>query len=262
MSAKQLPLIGVTGDTHPDKDADYYKVGDKYILSVVRAANCLALMIPPIGDELQTDALLEHLDGVFFTGSPSDLEPHHYGETNVKETSHRDPGRDATNLPMIRKVLDRGLPLFCVCRGHQELNVVMGGTLHQAVHEIEGNRDHRADNEKPYDVRYGPQHPIHIQPGGLLEQINGGLDDVIVNTVHGQAIDKVGDGLRVEAVADDGVIEAVSVEGAKDFALSLQWHPEHHVALETPLNRKIFEAFGDAARAHMRKRLGIAEQAA
>lgn len=140
--------------------------------------------------------------------------------------------------------------------------MIHGGTLHQSVHNIDGNRDHRADDSKPYDIRYGPQHPIHIRPGGLLEQINGGLDDVIVNTVHGQAIDKVGEGLRVEAVADDGVIEAVSVEGAKDFALSVQWHPEHHVALETPLNHKMFEAFGEAARSHMRKRLGLSEQAA
>ncbi len=254
MPTEKLPLIGVTGDTHPDIDADYYKVGDKYILSVVRAANCLAVMIPPIGSELEVDQLLDRLDGIVFTGSPSDLEPHHYGAEPEDYDVKRDLGRDATTLPMLKHVLQRDIPLFCICRGHQELNATFGGTMHQQVHKQAGVMDHRADPTKPYDVRYGPQHAIAIKSGGVLDKISGGLREAMVNTVHGQAIDKIGVGLRLEAEAPDGVVEAISVEGRKAFNISVQWHPEHQVALDEPLNKQLFEAFGAAARDYMNEK--------
>lgn len=251
MSVDKLPLIGVTGDTHPDKDADYYKVGDKYVLSVVRASNCLALIIPPIGDELEITQLLGRLDGILFTGSPTDLEPHHYGHEAEDYEVTRDLGRDATTLPLLRQVIDSDMPLFCICRGHQELNATFGGTMHQQVHLQESVMDHRADSSLAYDVRYGPQHDINILPGGNLEKINAGELKAIVNTVHGQAVNKIGEGLRLEAKAPDGVVEAISIDGRKAFNISVQWHPEHHVALEEPINKRLFEAFGNAARDYM-----------
>lgn len=251
MTSNRLPLIGVTGDTHVDTDADYYKVGDKYILSVVRAANCLALMIPPIGDELEIAELLSRLDGILFTGSPTDLEPHHYGAEPEDYPVTRDLGRDATTLPMLEQVIKSDIPLFCICRGHQELNASFNGSMHQQVHHQDDVLDHRADTSMPYDVRYGPQHEVHIVPGGVLEKINAGELSATVNTVHGQAIDKIGEGLRLEAKAPDGVVEAVSIEGRNAFNISVQWHPEHHVALNEPLNKRLFEAFGNAARTYM-----------
>ncbi|WP_420548516.1 gamma-glutamyl-gamma-aminobutyrate hydrolase family protein [Curvivirga sp.] len=254
MTTAALPLIGVTGDTLPGGESVFYKVGDKYILSVVEAAGCLAVMIPPIADRLHMEALLDKLDGVVFTGSPANIEPHHYGAESQQTEDQLDRGRDATNLPLLRKVLDRGMPVFCICRGHQELNVIHGGTMHQYVHDIEGNNDHRADTSIPFDDRYTPKHPIKIQPGGILEKLNGGLDDVWVNTVHEQAVDKLGEGLQVEATAEDGVIEAISVKDYPNFMVSVQWHPEHVRALEVPLNKKMFEAFGNAARDWMSKR--------
>lgn len=254
MTNTALPLIGVTGDTLPAGDTTFYKVGDKYILSVVEAAHCLAVMIPPIADKLEMDALLDRLDGIVFTGSPANIEPHHYGAESQQEESQLDRGRDATNLPLLKKVIDRNMPLFCICRGHQELNVIHGGTMHQFVHNIEGNQDHRADETIPFDERYTPKHIIKIQPGGILEKINGGLDDVVVNTVHEQAIDNLGNGLQIEAVAEDGVIEAVSLKNYENFMISVQWHPEHKLALDVPLNRKLFEAFGDAARKRLATR--------
>lgn len=254
MTNMALPLIGVTGDTLPTGDTTFYKVGDKYILSVVEAANCLAVMIPPIAEKLEMDALLDRLDGIVFTGSPANIEPHHYGAKSHQEESQLDRGRDATNLPLLKKVIDREMPLFCICRGHQELNVIHGGTMHQFIHNIEGNQDHRADESIPFDERYKSSHLIKIQAGGILEKINEGLDDVMVNTVHEQAVDKLGSGLQIEALAEDGVIEAISIEGYQNFMVSVQWHPEHKVALEVPLNRKLFEAFGEAARKRLASR--------
>jgi len=251
MAINKLPLIGVTGDTQSEKDADFYKVGDKYILSVVRAANCLAVMIPPIGDELEIAQLLDRLDGILFTGSPSDLEPHHYGEEAEDYDVLRDRGRDATTLPLLQQVIKSEIPLFCICRGHQELNAVFGGTMHQQVHNQDGAMDHRVDSTKPYDERYGPQHEIHITPGGQLEKINDGELVAHVNTLHGQAVNKIGAGLRLEAKAPDGVVEAISIKDRDAFNISVQWHPEHHRAQNEPLNKHLFEAFGDAARNYM-----------
>ncbi|MDX1739029.1 MAG: gamma-glutamyl-gamma-aminobutyrate hydrolase family protein, partial [Alphaproteobacteria bacterium] len=179
-----------------------------------------------------------------------------YGAESKQQESQLDRGRDATNLPLLNKVISRGMPLFCICRGHQELNVVHGGSLHQHVHEIPGNQDHRADTSIPFDDRYTAKHAIHIEAGGILEKINNGLEDVFVNTVHEQAIDRLGDGLRVEARASDGVIEAVSLIDYPNFMVSVQWHPEHRLALDIPLNRKLFEAFGSAARDWMTRKSG------
>ena len=252
MNVNKLPLIGVTGDTHPENGADYYKVGDKYILSVVRAANCLAVMIPPIGEALEIAQLLDRLDGIVFTGSLSDLEPHHYGAQAEDYDVLRDLGRDATNLAMLKQVVDSDMPLFCICRGHQELNVTFGGTMHQQVHNQDDVDDHRVNYEQAYDERYGPQHMIHIIPGGVLDKINVGELSAMVNTLHGQAIDKIGEGLRLEAKAPDGVVEAVSIEGRSGFNISVQWHPEHHIALSEPINKRLFSAFGKAARDYMK----------
>ncbi|HEX4511003.1 MAG TPA: gamma-glutamyl-gamma-aminobutyrate hydrolase family protein, partial [Burkholderiaceae bacterium] len=159
-----------------------------------------------------------------------------------------DPDRDAWTLPLVRRALEMGLPLFTICRGTQEANVALGGSLHQAVHRVEGKHDHRGPESAPAAVMYGPAHDVHVEPGGLLAEITG-LDRFAVNSVHGQAVGRLAPGLRVEARAPDGVVEAFSVEGARGFVLCLQWHPEW-LAASNPVSMHMLEAFGRACRAY------------
>jgi len=163
-----------------------------------------------------------------------------------------DPHRDDWTLPLIPRLLERGIPLLAICRGFQEVNVALGGSLHQAVHQVAGLRDHRDDESLPVDEQYGPAHPVRIEAGGLLAALLD-ADEVIVNSLHGQGVNRLAPGLRVEARAPDGLVEAFSATSGSAFALAVQWHPEWRAA-ENPVSRRLFEAFGDACRAHSRAR--------
>ena len=249
------PLIGVSACAVRETPArQYFKVGDKYVNAIVSAAAATPVMIPPLGDGLDRDLLLDRLDGLFLTGSPSNVEPDHYNGPAFRPETERDPMRDATTLPLIRAAVDRGLPLLAVCRGHQELNVALGGSLHQHVQELPGKADHRRNPALDHDAQYDTAHTVAIRAGGPLARLAGGAASVAVNSLHAQAIDRLAEGLQVEAESPDGIIEAVSMPGAPGFVLGVQWHPEHPVALKLPLNRALFQAFGDAARARMAAR--------
>ncbi len=250
MTEHDLPLVGIPACVvAEDGGGAFHKVGEKYIMAVASASHCMPVLIPALGEWYDARELATRLDGVMLTGSPSNVEPHRYGGAPSEPGTHHDPVRDATTLPLINAALDLGVPLFAICRGHQELNVALGGTLHQNVHQLTGKDDHRADQSKPYDDRYRERHAIRLTPGGVLQRMAGGAAEVMVNTLHAQAIDRLADRLVVEAVSPDGVIEATTVRDAAGFALSVQWHPEHPIALEWPLSRAMFQAFGDAARA-------------
>ena len=152
----------------------------------------------------------------------------------AREGNQADPARDATTLPLIRRAIARAVPLFAICRGVQELNVALGGSLHQEVHELPGPVDHRSDKTLPLPERYGPAHQVRLTPGGMLQALFGGAERIEVNSLHGQAIDRLAPtGWRSRRWRDDGTIEAVRVQGAPGFALAVQWHPEWGV-LENP----------------------------
>jgi putative glutamine amidotransferase len=243
-----LPLVGITSCLKPRDELHFHTVGDKYVDAVVVGTGAVPVLIPALGGRLDPDALLDRLDGVLVTGSPSNVDPAHYGGPAPREGNLADPARDATTLPLIRRAVARGIPLLAICRGLQEVNVAFGGTLHQHLHEVPGRRDHRSDKTKPLPERYGLAHPVDLTPGGRLQALLGGATRIEVNSLHAQGIDRLAPGLAVEALAEDGTIEAVSVTGAEGFALAVQWHPEWHV-LENPVSRRLFAAFGDAARA-------------
>ena len=250
----QSALIGVSGCAIEDEGNRFYvKVGDKYLNAVADAAQATPMIVPPLGDVLDLDMLLDRLDGLFLTGSPSNVEPQHYEGPAFRDGVKRDPRRDSTTLPLIKKAIERGMPLFAVCRGHQELNVALGGTLHQHVQELPGKRDHRVNNDLDYSGQYDVAHSITVRPGGPLAGLAGAAE-VDVNSLHSQAIDRLAPGLVVEAESADGIIEAVSMPSAKGFLLSVQWHPEHPVALTWPLSKAMFAAFGAAAQAYAAKR--------
>jgi len=240
------PLIGIPADRRMVGAHPFHMVGEKYARAVLDAAGAAPLLIPSLADELGFEELLERLDGLLFTGSPSNVEPHRYeGPPSAPGTLH-DPARDATTLPLIRKAVAAGVPVFGICRGFQEMNVAFGGTLHQKLHEVPGHLDHRDDGTQPLEVQYGPAHDVTLAPGGMLRAFASG-DRIRVNSLHSQGIDRLGPELEVEARAPDGVIEAFRVRNAQRFALAVQWHPEWKV-MSNPFSRALFAAFGEASR--------------
>jgi putative glutamine amidotransferase len=220
-------------------------VGEKYIEAIAVGAGAMPVLIPALGSELDLSGLLEVCDGLLLTGSASNVEPHHYGGPASEPGTLHDSNRDATTLPLIPRAVAAGLPVLAICRGFQEMNVAYGGTLHQRLHEA-GYADHREDEEAPLDVQYGPAHEVLLEPGGSLTTI-AARDRLQVNSLHWQGIAELGKGLRVEARAPDGVIEAFRAAGPADFALGLQWHPEWQFELN-PFSSALFAAFGEASR--------------
>jgi putative glutamine amidotransferase len=240
------PVIGIPADQRMIGPHPFHAVGDKYVRAVVDAAHAIPLLIPALGEHLGLDELLGHLDGILFTGSPSNVEPYRYnGGPSTPGTLH-DSARDATTLPLIRRALSVGIPVFGICRGFQEVNVALGGTLTQHLHEVPGLMDHRDDTEQPLAVQYAPAHDVTLAPDGLLSRL-AGATRVRVNSLHSQGVERLAPELVVEARAPDGVIEAFRVKDALGFTLAVQWHPEWQV-MSDAFSRAMFAAFGAASR--------------
>jgi putative glutamine amidotransferase len=246
-------------------DAPFHAVGEKYIHAVAQGSRALPLLIPALGAGREQTALSEpgriaaligSVDGLLMTGSPSNLAPEHYG-LSEDAVGPFDPQRDATTLPLIRAALVAGVPLLAICRGFQELNVALGGSLHARVHELPGKFDHREDADLPREAQYGPAHQVHLNPDGVLARLIGATE-ARVNSLHGQGIARLADGLVIEALAPDGLIEAVSVREARNFAVGVQWHPEWRFH-DHALSRALFGALGEAARARRRDRQDTAQ---
>lgn len=240
------PVIGIPADRRIIGAHPFHAVGEKYIRAIAEAAGAMPLLIPALADLIDSEEVLDRVDGILFTGSPSNVEPHHYaGPPSAPGTLH-DPHRDATTLPLIPRAVQAGVAVFGVCRGFQEMNVAFGGTLHQKLHEVPGLMDHRDDESQPLDVQYGPAHDVAFEPGGLLRAL-AGTDRLNVNSLHSQGVNQLGAALIAEARAPDGVVEAFRVKDAQRFAVAVQWHPEWKV-MSTPFSRALFAAFGASAR--------------
>lgn len=249
----QRPLIGVTACRKLAGAATSHCVGDKYVDAVIEAAGGIAVLIPAVGAAVPAGALLERLDGLLLTGSPSNLDPELYGGGPRPAGDPADPHRDATTLPLIRACIEAGIPLLALCRGIQEVNVALGGSLLGRLHDTLGRADHRSDKTRAYAERYAPAHPVTLTPSGLLARLYDGAATIEVNSLHGQGIDRLAPGLAVEAEAPDGTIEAVTMPGARSFVLAVQWHPEW-CAAEIEPHRRIFAAFGEACRHQLSSR--------
>jgi len=255
MQDDALPLIGVSCCFRPRRHGSSHVVGDKYVDSVVDGAGGMPVLVPALAERLAIDPLIDRLDGLLLTGSPSNVDPAHYGGPAPRPDNEDDVVRDGTTLPLIRKSLAAGLPVLAICRGIQEVNVALGGTLHPHVHEVEGRRDHRSNKTLDYAARYATTHDVRLRDGGLLQSILGGVSRIAVNSLHGQAIDRIAADLVVEGLAEDGTIEAVSHKHARGFFLGVQWHPEWQVR-ENQEYFRIFAAFGDACRERAAQRSG------
>ena len=248
------PIVGVPCCTKFIGEHDFHVVGGKYIRALTEVAGCTPVLIPALGASLDVARMLNMVDGLLLTGSVSNIAPARYGQSLLDNTLPQDVDRDETNLTLVQEAIRRGVPLFGICRGFQELNVAMGGTLHQAVHGLPEMQDHRGADGRPAEIQYGPAHEVRLAAGGQLQSIFLGAGQITVNSVHGQGIDQLGKQLDVEATAPDGLIEAIRVRGNDRFALAVQWHPEWR-ASENRESRLLFSAFGEACRQYRQERV-------
>ncbi|AKT31056.1 gamma-glutamyl-gamma-aminobutyrate hydrolase family protein [Pseudomonas syringae pv. actinidiae] len=246
----RLPLIGVTACRQQLGKYSSHTAGDKYVEAAGFAG--IPVILPALEVPTEPAQLLASLDGLLFTGSPSNVEPHHYqGAPSLEGTAH-DVFRDRMTLPLLRAAIVQGVPVLCICRGFQELNVALGGSLHQRVQDLPGYLDHREPQSEVLSVQYAPQHAVRVQAGGLLDSL-GLAPGFEVNSLHSQGIDRLAADLRAEALAPDGLVEAVSLPGAPGFVLGVQWHPEWAFR-DNPVSLSLFSAFRQACQTYARRR--------
>ena len=244
------PLVGISCcvKSFGPNGLPNHAASDFCVRAISQVADAIPVLLPAIGSQADANCLLDRLDGVLLTGSRSNIAPRHYGGCNPTEDGPEDPARDATTLPLIRAAIARGKPILAICRGMQELNVALGGTLFQNLKGIPGRSDHAAAQPEDEIGRITPAHAIKLAPGGLLHCL-AHAGTIHVNSLHTQGIDRLGKHLIVEAEAPDGTIEAVRV-GSGSFGLGVQWHPEFD-ALKNPFSAALFRAFGEAMRPHV-----------
>jgi putative glutamine amidotransferase len=236
-----MKTVGIVSDRRMVDGMAMHTVNDEYIAALRDGAGALPLLIPSTDAPLDVRAVLEAVDGLLFTGAPSNVAPRHYGQS-ARSGTELDEVRDATTLPLLRAAIEKGKPLLAICRGFQELNVALGGSLHQHVHELPGRLDHREPQDASRDEEYAPAHEVAIVPDGVLAALSG-MTRAMVNSLHHQGVDRLAPLLKIEASAPDGQIEAVSMPSAGAFLLGVQWHPEWKMA-GNPLNRAILSGFG------------------
>jgi putative glutamine amidotransferase len=230
-----------------------HAASDTYIRVVRGPAAGTPVLLPAAGEDLSSE-LLPHLDGLILTGSRSNVWPGFYDGPAHAEGTPEDRFRDDTTLPLIRAAIDHGVPLLAICRGMQELNVALGGSLDQRIQDLPGRMDHSTPSDQPIPkVRTGKAHAVRVERDSALAQVltptarrTGRL---AVNSLHNQGVQRLAPRLVAEAWAPDGTIEAVRVDGARGFALGVQWHPEYDWEHDAD-SRAIFDAFGRACAAH------------
>ena len=238
------PIVVIPACTKMIEGHAFDAVGRKYAAAVAEVAECQPLLVPVGPGMTDLGTLLEVADAILLSGSASNVAPEHYGEEIPIKPDALDPLRDALTLPLIRAAIERKTPLFAICRGFQELNVALGGSLYQAVHDVNGHKDHRARFDVPLDESYGLVHPISLR-GTLRDWV--GRDEIMVNSLHWQGIARLADGLKPEAFAEDGLVEAVRGPDDSTFVLGVQWHPEWGAKLN-PVSTALFRRFGAAAK--------------
>lgn len=241
------PIVVIPCCTKRIDDYIFDAVNRGYSAAVAEAAGCQPLLVPLSAALADVHAILDVADGILLSGSPSNIEPHHYSDEAPVLPDKLDPARDSFTLPLVKTALAEKIPLFAICRGFQEMNVALGGTLFQAVHTVPGKRDHREKHGAPIDERWAPAHPIRLE-GRLKSWI--GRDEVMVNSLHGQGVANVAPQLTPQAFAEDGVVEAVMGPEDHPFLLGVQWHPEWK-ATSNAVSIELFRRFGVAARGGM-----------
>ena len=242
-----------------------HAASDHYIRVVMGPVGGIPVLIPAAGEGI-IEELLPRLDGLLLTGSRSNVQPALYQGPPHLEGTPEDAERDSTTLPLTRAALAAGVPLLAICRGFQEMNVALGGTLDQRIQDLPGRMDHSTPSDQILPkVRTGKAHGVRVDPGSQLARLWSGLDyepaAVPVNSLHNQGVCRPAPRLRPEAWAPDGTVEAARVDNARGFAVGVQWHPEYDWQTDA-LSRRLFETFGDAARRHAAARMELPQAVA
>lgn len=246
MTRRTRPIVAIPCDHRMIGAHPFHAVGEKYVLAVRDGADATPLLVPVLDNPIAVNEVLDTVDGILLTGSPSNVDPGLYGGQSSRDGVLHDRRRDTTTIPLIKNAIAQAKPLLAICRGFQEMNVAFGGSLHQHLEEVPGRLDHREDKSAPLVAQYAHAHDILIEPSGLLARL-AGTTRLKVNSLHGQGIDRLGTGLVIEASAPDSTVEAIRPYSARNFALGVQWHPEWKF-WEDPLSLAILQAFGSALR--------------
>ena len=241
------PVVGIIGNQYLINDQyPAHAGGSMNSEAVARVSGCMPLLIPADPRFVTVEELLERCDGFLLTGGRPNVHPEEYGEDPTEAHGAFDRARDAITLPLVRACVERGQPFFGICRGFQEVNVAMGGTLHPEIRDLPGRMNHRMPPDGTLEEKFALRHVVTLKQGGVFHRILGATE-VMTNTLHGQGIKTPGKRVVIEGHAPDGTPEAIRVEGAPGFTLSVQWHPEWNAAND-PVSRPLFEAFGEAVR--------------
>ncbi|HKL04182.1 MAG TPA: gamma-glutamyl-gamma-aminobutyrate hydrolase family protein [Roseovarius sp.] len=241
------PVIGIIGNSYVIND-DYpvHAGGRMNSEAVACVSGGLPLLVPSDPRFVSVEELLQTCDGFLLTGGRPNVHPEEYGETPTEAHGAFDRARDAITLPLVRACLERGQPVLGICRGFQEVNVALGGTLHPEIRDLPGRDNHRMPPDGTLEEKFALRHTVRFTEGGVFHRLMG-AQEVLTNTLHGQGVVKPGLDIVIDGYAPDGTPEALYVQGAHGFALGVQWHPEYNAAND-PVSRPLFEAFGDAAR--------------
>ena len=247
------PVVGIIGNSYLiDEHYPAFAGGKMNAEAVAEVSDCLPLLIPSHPQMVSVDELMATCDGFLLTGGRPNVHPEEYGEAATEAHGQFDRCRDAVTLPLIRACVEAGQPFFGICRGFQEVNVAMGGTLYPEIRDLPGRMNHRMPPDGTLEEKFALRHPVRFSEGGVFHDLFGATE-VMTNTLHGQGIKKPGARIVIDGHAPDGTPEALYVADAPGFTLSVQWHPEWRAG-EDPVSRPLFEAFGAAARAFRAER--------
>jgi len=250
------PLIGVSANAMEaaQRRTPVHATGERNVHALLKMVDCIPVLLPPIGSAVDVVELVSRMDGFVLTGGRTNVEPHHYDGPAFPADEPIDPGRDALVLPLVRACIAARVPVFGICRGIQEINVALGGSLHYRIHELPGKNDHRRPRREDVTTEevFRLNHMVKLTAGGLFQALTG-HDEMMVNSLHGQGVDRLGEGLVVEAISADGVIEGLRYNDDTQFIVGVQWHAEWQPD-EHALSGALYTAFGEAARARAARR--------
>lgn len=252
MSSSNLPIVGIICDQETIGPHAFHIAGDKYLQAIVNGSQCMPVLIPALAEQLNIEQLVDTLDGILFTGGYSMVNPLHYQNQAADAQTKLDNQRDNSSLPLIQKAVEKHVPILGICRGFQEMNVAFGGSLHQHLHDVGSLLEHRENKELTLDEQYGASHTVCLTNKGKLQQLFN-TEKIDVNSLHTQGINRLGEGLTIEAKADDGLIEAFSISRSTAFAMAVQWHPEWQFQ-HNQYSKKLFAEFGKACKQKQQNR--------
>ncbi len=242
------PVVGIIGNSYLLNDQyPTHAGGTMNSDAVANVAGCIPLLIPADPRFLSVNELLETCDGFLLTGGRPNVHPEEYGEPETEAHGAFDRARDAIVLPLVRACVERGQPFLGICRGFQEVNVAMGGTLYPEIRDLPGRMNHRMPPDGTLEEKFALRHMVEMSENGPFHRLFG-AQEVMTNTLHGQGIKRPGARIVIDGFAPDGTPEAIYVKDAPGFTLSVQWHPEWDAAND-PVSRPLFQAFGEAVRA-------------